>query len=378
MSPSDYEYEYFNVTFPAQYVAQVEINRPAKLNAFIEKMWINLGAIFRRLSHDPDVRVVVLTAAGDRAFTAGLDVQAASQSGVPATASQDLDTARKATAIRRHIQEFQDDISAIEQCEKPVIGVLHGISFGLAIDMTTCCDIRLCAKDTRFSVREVEIGLAADIGTLSRLPHANVPMAWVKEVCLTARDFYAEEALRVGFVSGVYESKAAAMERAHELATLLASKSPVAVQGTKEVLNFSRDHTIVDDQATMESERMMLVYEHKTKGRKLVPGGVSIMSEEDIVMVISAHPDIVVINLPIKAGQTHIDLFKADLIADTQSTEAAKKANTTTTTTTNEICEEVPWRVFLGYEWVGHSFEELVILTPDPARSAAEAIAETN
>ena len=116
--------------------------------------------------------------------------------------------------------------------------------------MTTCCDIRICAKDTRFSVREVEIGLAADIGTLSRLPHANVPMSWVKEVCLTARDFTAEEALRVGFVSGVYDSKAAALERALELGKLLASKSPVAVQGTKEVLNFSRDHTVADGKCT--------------------------------------------------------------------------------------------------------------------------------
>lgn len=248
MAPSEYNYEYFNVTFPAQHVAQVEIDRPKKLNAFIEPMWINIGAIFRRLSHDPDVRVVILTAAGDRAFTAGLDVQAASQGGILATtgADADLDAARKATGIRRHIQEFQDEITAIEKCEKPVIGVLHGISYGLAIDMTTCCDIRICSKDTRFSVREVEIGLAADIGTLSRLPHANVPMAWVKEVCLTARDFSADEALRVGYVSGVYDSKAATLDRAHELGRLLASKSPVAVQGTKEVLNFSRDHTVAD------------------------------------------------------------------------------------------------------------------------------------
>lgn len=246
MAPSEYEYEHFNVTFPAQYVAQVEINRPKKLNAFIEQMWFNIGAIFRKLSHDPDVRAVILTAAGDRAFTAGLDVQAAAEGGVLAQTGENLDGARKATMIRRHMQEFQDEISAIEKCEKPVIVALHGISYGLAIDISTCCDIRICAKDVRFSVREVEIGLAADIGTLSRLPHANVPMSWVKDVCLTARDFNAEEALRVGFVSGVYDTKAAALERALELGNVLASKSPVAVQGTKEVLNYSRDHTVAD------------------------------------------------------------------------------------------------------------------------------------
>lgn len=260
MAPLDYNYEYFNVTFPVQHVAQVEIDRPKKLNAFIEPMWINIGAIFRRLSHDPDVRAVILTAVGDRAFTAGLDVQAASQGGVLATsdAATELDGARKATMIRRHIQEFQDDISSIEKCEKPVIAVMHGYSYGLAIDMSTCCDIRICSKDTKFSVREVEIGLAADIGTLSRLPHANVPMSWAKEVALTARDFSADEALRVGFVSGVYDSKAAALDRAYDLGRLLASKSPVAVQGTKELLNYSRDHTVAEGMY-MKMDRILRV-----------------------------------------------------------------------------------------------------------------------
>lgn len=169
MSPSAYNFEHFIVTFPAQYVSVVEINRPKKLNAFFEPMWVNLGAIFKKLSHDPDVRVVVLTAAGERAFTAGLDVQSASENG-PLSHQQDIrDTARKATVLRRHIQEFQDHVTEIEKCEKPVIAVMHGITFGLGIDMSTCCDVRICAKDTRFSVREVEIGLAADIGTLTRL-----------------------------------------------------------------------------------------------------------------------------------------------------------------------------------------------------------------
>ncbi|KAK3714430.1 hypothetical protein LTR37_007736 [Vermiconidia calcicola] len=244
--PQDYTFENFSVTFPAEYVAQVEINRPKKLNAFTEPMFHSLGAIFNRLSQDPDVRAVILTGNGDRAFTAGLDVQSASEGGIIVNKGKDLDVARKATLLRRHVQEYQDAVSAIEKCEKPVIAVCHGISYGLAIDMTTCCDIRICAKDTRFSVREVEIGLAADVGTLSRLPQSGVSMSFVKDVALTARDFSAQEALQVGFVSGVYEDKKAAKGRALELATLISKKSPVAVQGTKEVINFSRDHTIAD------------------------------------------------------------------------------------------------------------------------------------
>jgi len=245
MAPSDYNQEYFNITFPADHVAQVEINRPQKLNAFFEQMWLNLENIFKTLSHDPDIRAVILTGAGDRAFTAGLDVQKASEAGA-LSSTQASDPARAAFRIRRHVLEFQECISAIEKCEKPVIAVLHGVTYGLGIDMSTCCDIRLCARDTRFAVREVEIGLAADIGTLTRLPKANVPMSWVKDVCLTAREFGAEEALRVGFVSGVYEFKAQALAKAVEMGRHLASKSPVAVAGTKEILNFSRDHSVAD------------------------------------------------------------------------------------------------------------------------------------
>ncbi|KAF2726228.1 enoyl-CoA hydratase/isomerase family protein [Polychaeton citri CBS 116435] len=247
MSPSTYEkYKHFIITFPYEYVAQVEINRPQKLNAFLEVMWVELGAIFRQISTDPNARVVILTGAGDRAFTSGLDVQAASQSGALAEKQTSSDGARTAVQLRRHIQDFQNDITSIEKCEKPVIAVLHGISYGLAIDVTLACDVRICARNTRFSVREVDIGLAADIGTLSRLPAANVPMSWAKDVCLTARDFSAEEALRVGFVSGVYDSKAAALGKALEMGQLIALKSPVAVQTTKEIMNFSRDHSVQD------------------------------------------------------------------------------------------------------------------------------------
>jgi delta(3,5)-delta(2,4)-dienoyl-CoA isomerase len=156
------------------------------------------------------------------------------------------DIARKANTLRRDILSFQSCITSLEACEKPVIAVLHGIAYGLALDMSLACDIRLAASTTSFSVKEVDIGLAADIGTLSRLPKAVGNMSWVKEVCLSARVFGAEEALRVGLVSGVYGGKKEAVEEAVKLAGVIASKSPVATMGTKEILNFSRDRTVED------------------------------------------------------------------------------------------------------------------------------------
>lgn len=257
-----YSYKHFKVTFPQQYVAHVEINRADKMNSFFEayascpllinrkkgannsSMWIEMAQIFNHLSEDPSVRAIVLSGAGDKAFTAGLDVKAASQGLL--SDQQDADPARKAVNLRRHIAPFQDCITAVERCEKPVVVAMHGFSLGLAIDLSTAADVRVCARDVRFAVKEVDIGLAADIGTLSRLPKVVGNFGWVKEVALTARIFGADEALRVGFVNSVYDSKQAAVQGALQLAGLMASKSPVAVQGTKEILNWSRDHSVQD------------------------------------------------------------------------------------------------------------------------------------
>ena len=124
------QYEYFNVTVPADYVAYVEINRPKKLNAFCNPMWYEMKDIFTRLSTHPEVRVVLLCSAGDRAFTAGLDVQQASETG-SLSGKRFLDPARKAFSIRRHVFDYQDCVTTLADCEKPVIALCHGITYGL-------------------------------------------------------------------------------------------------------------------------------------------------------------------------------------------------------------------------------------------------------
>lgn len=217
-------------------------------------MWLELRDIFQTLSYSSAVRAILLTGAGPKAFTAGLDVQDASQSGILAQISSSsstdgnaqFDGARAATQIRRSITDFQDCLSAVERCEKPVICVMHGYTLGLGIDLSTCADVRLCTRDTRFAVKEVDIGIAADGGTLSRLPKVVGNFGWIKEVCLSARMFGAEEALRVGFVNSVWGTKEEAVTEGLKMAGVIAGKSPVAVQGTKELLNWSRDHTVAD------------------------------------------------------------------------------------------------------------------------------------
>lgn len=127
-----------------------------------------------------------------------------------------------------------------------MICVLHGYCLGLAIDIACATDIRISTSDATFSVKEVDMGLAADIGTLSRLPKITGSQSWVKDVCLSARPFYPDEALRVGFVSEVQDSKDSALRRGIEIASVLAEKSPVAVQGTKALINYSAGRSVSD------------------------------------------------------------------------------------------------------------------------------------
>lgn len=244
-------------------------------------MWLEMRSIFTHLSHDPSTRVIVLSAAGPNAFTTGLDVLAASKSEPSSNSAlfpsnPSKDGARFATDLRRHITDFQDCISAIERCEKPVIAALHGYTLGLGIDIALACDLRICAAGTRFAVKEVDVGLAADIGTLSRLGKLVGSGSWMKDVCLSGRIFSAEEAGRMGFVSWVAEKegKEAVLEEAVRWAGVVAKKSPVAVQGTKELLNWSRDHNVQDggfqpfsEERTRWLERGVLGSKH-TNGRK--------------------------------------------------------------------------------------------------------------
>ncbi|KAL6712743.1 hypothetical protein ACLMJK_009681 [Lecanora helva] len=242
--------KYFKVAYPIPYVASVEISRVEKGNAFIEEMWNELPPLFAHLSTSPTTRVIILSGAGHKAFTTGLDIQAASQNSILSSSSSEphLDPARKATQIRRHIDSFQSCITAIEKCEKPVIAALHGWCLGLGIDIAVCADVRICARDTKFAVKEVDIGLAADIGTLTRLPKVVGNGSWVKDVCLSARQFDAEEAYRVGFVSwvGGKGGKEEVMAEALRWAEVVSGKSPVAVQSTKEILNWSWGRSVED------------------------------------------------------------------------------------------------------------------------------------
>ncbi|KAG0051195.1 putative enoyl CoA hydratase [Gryganskiella cystojenkinii] len=233
----EYKYETVEVSFPAPFVAHVKLNRPKKMNAINGQMWEDIRAVFDTLRDDPDVRSIVLSGSG-RCFTSGLDLFSLN---LPVVED---DASRTAFKIRPYLRNLQASLSAIELCDKAVVAAIHGACVGGGIDISTACDIRYASKDAFFSVKEVDIGLAADVGTLQRLPKVVGNISWVRELCLTGRNFDAKEALEYGFISKLVEDPAKMLAEALATATIIAEKSPVAAIGTKHLLNYSRDHGV--------------------------------------------------------------------------------------------------------------------------------------
>ncbi len=154
------------------------------------------------------------------------------------------DAARKAYDLQHHIAELQDVFTVMERCPQPVITCIHGPCVGGGIDLILASDIRLAAKDAWFTIKEVDIGLAADVGTLQRIEKCTGNASLVRELAYTARKFDAEEALRFGMVSKVLNTREELEAYAMDLATQISKKSPVGVFGTKVNLLYSRDHSV--------------------------------------------------------------------------------------------------------------------------------------
>ncbi|KAM7412572.1 hypothetical protein PAMA_020111 [Pampus argenteus] len=243
------------ISHPAEAVTHVELHRPEKHNAMNKAFWSEMVDCFNDIAVDPDCRVVVVSGAG-RTFTAGIDLM---DMAGDVLQPQGDDTARVSWNLRKTIVKYQETFSVIERCPKPVVVAVHGPCVGGGVDLITACDIRLCTQDAWFQVKEVDIGLAADVGTLQRLPKVIGSRSLVNELALTARRMYADEAKSSGLVSRVFADKDALMAAALEMAAEIAGRSPVAVQGTKINLIYSRDHSVAEGLDYMATWNMSML-----------------------------------------------------------------------------------------------------------------------
>jgi enoyl-CoA hydratase len=225
----------------ADAVACVELNRPERANAINLPMWQEIREAFTWVDQTDSVRVAVMSGSGKH-FCSGIDLDMLS--GISA-AIADQCTGRQNEKLRRLILDLQDMLSSIERCRKPVLAAIHGACIGGGIDLICPCDMRYCSSDANFSVKEVDLGLTADVGSLQRLPRL-IGEGMTRELAYTARNFDGAEAREMGLVNRCYESPAQLHDEVMALARTIASKSPLAVRGSKEMISYARDHTVAD------------------------------------------------------------------------------------------------------------------------------------
>lgn len=238
---TQYNFETLRLSTPQPFVVHVELARPDRLNAFNKRMWIELGQCFSQLHDDQDCRVIVLSGGNAKHFTAGIDLLDMMKLGQQLGEIEDV--GRKGRMFEGFIKLYQDSISSLERCYKPVIALVHAACVGAGVDLITAADVRYCTRDAWFQVKEVDIGMAADVGTLQRLPKVIGSQSLARELCFTARKFKSDEAYDCGLVSHVFDTREEMLKQAIDLAKDIASKSPIAVQGTKKNMVYSLDHT---------------------------------------------------------------------------------------------------------------------------------------
>ena len=264
-----HEYQAFRVEVTDQ-VAHVAINRPEKFNAMNEAFWSEIVAIFRWIDDCDAVRAVVLSGSGKH-FSSGIDLSLLAQM----RARLGLDAARNARFLRRYISDLQASVSAVDNCRKPVLAAIQGYCLGAAVDLVAACDMRYCAQDAAFSIKEIDIGMVADVGTLQRLPRI-IGDGLLRELAYTGRMLYADEARQIGLVNRVFVDYPTVLAGAMDIAREIATKSPIAVYGTKEMIRYMRDHSVDDgldyvatwNAAMLQSPDLFMAIESRGNGKQ--------------------------------------------------------------------------------------------------------------
>ena len=223
-------------------IAWVYLNRPHKKNAMNPSAWNDAPAIFEDLDNDPDIRAVIVSGKGP-CFSAGIDLMGMIPE-LPELMNNEQKGGIKWNLISK-IKRLQDTISCIEWCQKPVIAAIHGHCIGAGLDMATACDIRICSEDAIFSLREAAVGFVADVGVLQRIP-AIVGQGHARELAYTARDISARRAKEILLVNDIHENQETLMEKAAEMALEISNNSPLAVQASKDVLNYGVGKSVED------------------------------------------------------------------------------------------------------------------------------------
>ena len=268
MTYSCFEYEL------RDHVAHVTMCRGDDFNTMTKSFWSELPELIDKISDAAEARVIVLSAQGKH-FCAGMDLANFQDDGeLHGTDAKKVSQGRRSEAQFRVTRELQYTISCLEKARMPVIAAIQGACIGGAVDLITACDIRYATNDAFFCIQEINIGMAADVGTLQRLPYL-IPEGIVRELAYTGRRFSADEALRYGLINAVFDTHETVIDHALNVAREIADKAPLATTGIKEVLNYNRDHTVEEslnyaalwNSAMNFSDDMMEAFKSKAEKR---------------------------------------------------------------------------------------------------------------
>jgi enoyl-CoA hydratase len=241
-------------------VAHLRMSRPEAMNTMTPAFWRELPALVNELSDGGEARVIVLSSTG-RHFTAGMDLAVFQGGGLGLGASAEgarseggarakstgvnEEPGRARSRTRQAALLFQESFNALERARVPVLAAIQGGCVGGGVDLISACDVRYCTADAFFCIQEINLGLTADVGTLQRLPKL-IPAGIVRELAYTGRRMAAQRAKEVGLVNEVYPAQEAMLADVLAIAAEIAEKSPLAIWGTKQMLNYARDHSVED------------------------------------------------------------------------------------------------------------------------------------
>jgi len=267
-------YECFDVSISDK-VAHLQLKRPDELNTMTPAFWSELPRIVREIDASAAARAIVISSTGKH-FCAGMDLSVFSGDSGLAGPSDVTEVGRQRSHLWMMVQHLQDSFTALEQARMPVLTAIQGGCIGGAVDMISASDMRYCSADAFFCIQEINIGMTADVGTLQRLPKI-IPEGIARELAYTGDRMPAERALQVGLVNQVFPDHSSLVQGVLEIAARIAVRSPLAIWGTKEMINYTRDHSVADGlryiagwQSGMFQPRDMLE-EFAAKGERRAP-----------------------------------------------------------------------------------------------------------
>ena len=253
-------------------IAHIRFNRPEKRNSMNEDFWNLFPKEVEKLDDSGEIRALVVSSTGPH-FSSGIDLNMFKDDVVEEQSENELGRSRG--YFIQQLKYLQNVANCLEAARFPVVAAIQGGCIGGGIDLITAADIRLCTKDAFFIIEEINVGLAADIGTLQRLPKI-IPAGIAREWAMMGEKVSAERAKEVGLVSSLHDNQEAMLKSAFEIAEKLVSKTPLAMWVTKEVLNYSRDHSVKEgldnvnlwNAATLHKEDVMTTMMSRMQKKK--------------------------------------------------------------------------------------------------------------